>query len=426
MKTKTNFTILLLGFAVLLILGSCGNKNASTVTENNGNTLTIPNGKYKLAVYLPMTGNFMQYGIMLSNGIKLAVDHWNQENGGINGHPVEIEIFDDKNDQTECVNIAELITGNKDKYIAAIGTFSSGVAMAATPIYEREKLLMFNPCGSHPDFYKQGDYIFAIAMTSKFESLLYAKAYFELFNAKEFAMIAPQNDSFFITKSTYETYAKNNDANFYYELYVQGNTQDYTPIISKLFNGRNIDVLSISGDYITSASIVLQLDQLGLKKEGLTIITGGQSAVQEFLPIVQEAGNGNYIATSAPVFYPSVMASMKNPSATLTRFINDFTNNYNLMADAFGGQGYDTAKAVLNAVKKYNTTDSTILKDHVGELVGLEEPVSGAFLNYKSNKQMVKPLYVYKIVDGQFVEYDPPYISLTPEEENLATLLSGY
>jgi len=411
---------------LLVSLGSCKKDSGSGSTGTlSTETIDIPNGKYRLAAFLPMTGNFMQYGIMLSNGMKLAVDHWNEANGGINGHPVEIEIFDDKNEQTECVNIAELITSKKDRYIAAMGSFASGTAMAATPIYEREKLLMFSPTGSHPDFYKQGEYIFAIAMTSKYEQLLYAKVFFDLFKAKNFGVITPQSDSWTVVQKVYDAYAKRSNANFYWELFVQGNTQDYTPVISRLFNGHNIDVVFISADYITNASIMLQMDQLGLMKDGLIVVTGGQSAVQEFLPIVKNVGNGTYVGSSAPVYYPSIMESF-NPTPTLARFVKDFSEKYNLMADSFGGQGYDTVMAILNCVKKYKTTDSEILKQHVGELVGLEEPTSGAFLRYNAKKQMVKPLYIYHIENNLFRANDPFYVTLSPEEEALAGELAGY
>jgi branched-chain amino acid transport system substrate-binding protein len=420
----------LLAVGILLVsLGTCKKDNASAggtaAAVSGGKTVEIPNGKYKLAVYLPMTGNFMQYGQMLYNGMKLAVKHWNEEYGGINGHQIEIDLYDDKNDQTECVNIAELITSKKDQYIASLGTFASGTAMAATPIYEREQLLMFNPCGSHPDFYKQGEYIFAIAMTTKYESLLYAKAFYEQFGIKNLGMIAPQNDSFFITKKVWDTYAERNNANFYYELFVQGNTQDYTPVISRLFNNHNLDAVYLAADYITNASILLQMETLGLIKPGLMIASGGQSAVQEFLPVIGDIGNGTYVITSAPVFYPSVMASF-NPTPTLDRFVREFTADYNLMADSFGGQGYDTVMAVLNCVEKYKTTDSTILKDHVGELVGLEEPVSGDFLIYNEKKQMRKPLYIYRIEDNEFKANDPLFIILNDEEERLAGELAGF
>lgn len=396
------------------------------IQEEETDTLTIENGKTHLAAYLPLTGNMMQFGTSIQRGMELAVKHWNQDNGGINGQEVVIDFYDDKGDTTESVNVANLIVADKDKYIAAMGSFSSPCAMAAAPIFEENELLMFSPTGSHPDFCKLGNYIYAIAMTGKYEHMLYAKIATEELEGKNVGFIGAQSDTTDLGINLLEEKCKETGANLYKELFVAGTTKDFTPVISSLFNQGDIDVILISGDYSTVASIVLQMDSLGLKDNDLKILGTGQCAMEEFLDIVGNTGENIYVVTSAPVYFPSIIESM-NVTPTLERFINDYSADYNEMADAFAGQAYDTVMAVLNCVKEYQTTDSEILKEHVGELVGLDEPCSGDSLEYDMElRQMVKPMAMYQIVDGEFVIFKSGSTSLTEQERETATEIAGY
>lgn len=395
-------------------------------SEEVAATVTIEDGKTALAAYLPLTGNMMQFGTSIRRGMELAVKHWNEDNGGINGKEVTIDFFDDKGDTTESVNVANLIAADKDKYIAALGSFSSSCAMAAAPIFEESKLLMFSPTGSHPDFGKLGDYIFAIAMTGKYEHMLYAKIATEELEGKNVGFIGAQSDTTELGINMLKEKCEETGANLYTELFVAGTTKDFTPVISSLFNQGDIDVVLISGDYSTVASIVLQMDSLGLKDDDLKILGTGQCAMEEFLDIVGDTGENIYVVTSAPVYFPSIIETME-VTPTLERFINDYSTDYQEMADAFAGQAYDTVMAVLNCVKEYQTTDSEILKDHVGELVGLDEPCSGASLEYDMDlRQMIKPMAMYKIEDGEFVIFKSGNCSLTEDECRTATEIAGY
>lgn len=50
---------------------------------------------YKIAYMGPLTGNQMLYGQIHTAALQIRVDEINAE-GGINGVPIEVELFDDK------------------------------------------------------------------------------------------------------------------------------------------------------------------------------------------------------------------------------------------------------------------------------------------------------------------------------------------
>lgn len=387
--------------------------------------IAIENGKTAIAAYLPMTGNHMQYGEYISNGMKLAVKHWNERTGGINGTPVTLDIYDDRSDATECINIANQIVENKDKYIFASGSFASGVCMPAASVYEDAEMLMFCPCGSHQDFCNLGEYIFAIAMTAKYEQSLYFKFVFEELKAKNVGIIMAADAFYDLQVALADWYAERTGANVHIADFVAGSTKDFTPLISSVFDGNELDTVMIMSDYATTATIIQQIENLGLK-EGVNVVTTGQTVLPEFLEILGPVAEGVISLTSAPAYYDSFLNTMKMTD-TLRKFIDDYDAEHGERANAFAGQGYDTMMVVLNCVEKYQTTDSKVLREHVGELVGMEEPVGGPTLEYDADlNQMIKAMCVTEVIDGEFCAYGDGYFTLTEEERDIVTEFAGY
>ena len=61
------------------------------------------------------------------------------KNGGINGHPLELIVYDDESDATKCtLAVKKLI--NKDKVCAIIGPSISGLSLAILPLVEEAQI----------------------------------------------------------------------------------------------------------------------------------------------------------------------------------------------------------------------------------------------------------------------------------------------
>ena len=112
----------------LAMLAGCSGNTTSGSSSTGETTGTEKN---KLAFFLPMTGDQMQYGESLSRGAELALKQYNEKNGT----DYVIEIMDDKGDPKEAVNVANLIVSDPT-VIAGMGSFSSSCAMAAAPVFE--------------------------------------------------------------------------------------------------------------------------------------------------------------------------------------------------------------------------------------------------------------------------------------------------
>lgn len=120
----------------------------------------------------PMTGDMKQYGDTAMEAIKIALEDINAA-GGVLGRELVVDWYDDKNDTTEAINVANKII-DAGKYTAVIGHFSSGCSMAAAPLYNDAGLIMYSATTSHQDLTAIGDYIFRNLLTQATEAVAYA------------------------------------------------------------------------------------------------------------------------------------------------------------------------------------------------------------------------------------------------------------
>ncbi|MCL2008987.1 MAG: ABC transporter substrate-binding protein [Synergistaceae bacterium] len=112
----------------------------------------------KIAVYGPMTGEHAEQGRSFRVSAELQAEKWNKR-GGAGGFKVVVVAFDDRNDAEEAAKIAEQVAGDMD-VVGIIGSYTSGVSMAATPVFQKAGLVNISPSASHPNFTKAGKYIF--------------------------------------------------------------------------------------------------------------------------------------------------------------------------------------------------------------------------------------------------------------------------
>ena len=109
MSLKKLFAIVL---SAVLLCGAVGCLAEGTIDYN---------GRTKLAMFAPLTGDNLQYGVKIRDGAQLAVDQFNAEHGT----EFTLEVYDDKGDPNEAVNIANMIVSDKDEVVAALAGYGS-------------------------------------------------------------------------------------------------------------------------------------------------------------------------------------------------------------------------------------------------------------------------------------------------------------
>ncbi len=107
----------------------------------------------------PLTGPNAQYGAQWKRGFDLALDGINGA-GGVKGRPLAYVFEDSQSDPRQSVAVAQKFVADP-RIVIELGDFASPASMAASPIYQRAKLVQFGFTNSHPDFTKGGDHMWS-------------------------------------------------------------------------------------------------------------------------------------------------------------------------------------------------------------------------------------------------------------------------
>ncbi|GET43553.1 ABC transporter substrate-binding protein [Microseira wollei] len=115
------------------------------------------NNPLKIGVSVPIGGN-LNIAKEILRGVAQAQDEANN-NGGINGMPLQVEIANDDNDPSIVKKIAEKWV--KDTTILAlVGHNTSDASLAGAPIYQQGNLVMISPTSNAKKLSGIGSYIF--------------------------------------------------------------------------------------------------------------------------------------------------------------------------------------------------------------------------------------------------------------------------
>jgi len=86
----------------------------------------------KVGHYGSLTGSEATFGLSTSNGLKLAINEFNNA-GGLNGRKVDLVEYDTKGDAREAgAVVTRLVT--RDHVVAVLGEVASSLSLAGAPI----------------------------------------------------------------------------------------------------------------------------------------------------------------------------------------------------------------------------------------------------------------------------------------------------
>ena len=346
--------------------GSSSTGETGTASESSTAGETTGTEKNKLAFFLPMTGDQMQYGESLSRGAELALKQYNEKNG-------------------------------TDYVIEIMGSFSSSCAMAAAPVFEEADLLLFSPNASHTDFPAMGENMFSAVMSQKYEGAEFADALIEMFGAQNVAILYQNTDHGVIATDVFtKQYEAGGGKVIMSETFIPGQTKDFSPVLSRI-KEQDPDLFYVNASYNDCAQIFMQAKALNMDCQ---LVGPGMLLTEEFLDVVGNKIDGTIVMSSVPAFLPSVLESGELDAAS-KNFVDSYTAEYNEVPDGFAASAFDAVNIVLDAVAKVGT-DTPALREELKTLRDYPG-VSGYNMSFNEQKEMVKGIYLFEIQDGQFV-----------------------
>lgn len=371
---KRSIAWILLLVMVLGLVG-CGSTTTTTTTTNTSTAPAEPEKTeaaeeavdYKIAAYLPFTGNYKSYADYIKAGLDLGVEVL-EKNGGLNGKggKITIDYYDDANSPEEAIALAEKIVEN-DEYLLSVGSFSSGVTLPCASVYNEAEMVQFAPTCSHRDFLSMTDWGFSLSMSTDMSNAYLATWSVKSLGAQNIAIIYENSEVGSVAKEAYRKVAEQLGATIVAEEgYVAGTTNDFSSIITK-FKQHDIDLVYLTGSDEELIYTVKAAQQLDFNPEYWMCPTkcATQNTIDslgaDFLERKVYAYQGKIGDESNPVYVQYRDAYFeKYPNENATSQWVDYGYNAMLMiiwAIENGGTDRESVRDVLATVRNFQCVD---------------------------------------------------------------------
>ena len=126
----------------------------------------------KIGVFEPLTGENGGGGLHEAMGIRYANMVYPTVNIGGEEYKVELVEVDNKSDKTEAVSAAQKLVS--EKVSAVIGSYGSGVSIAAGPTFESAKIPAIGATCTNPQVTLGNEYYFRVCFLDPFQGTIMA------------------------------------------------------------------------------------------------------------------------------------------------------------------------------------------------------------------------------------------------------------
>lgn len=377
MKNLRKLLSLSLACALSLTACSSGNKESSK-TSDSGESL-------KIAVAAPLTGDNSEYGIGFANAAGLQVEEWNKSEDL--KKTIDIVKFDDKNSPEEGVSVANKIVSEKDIPVV-IGHFSSGVSMAAAPLYQENKIIEISPSASHPDYSSIGNFIFRNNTVIFNEAKSSVDIAVNDLGKKKIGIVSIKTDWGVSTSAIVKEIVEKDfpDAKVVAHEEVIEGSDDYRPAIAKL-NEAGAEVVISVGMYNLLAPLAKQYKEINPE---ISLVGFSNSYSMELLNL----GGKSVEGVAFPVIF---FAQSEDPK--IVDFVKAYKDKFGSEPSALTAQAYDSVGIFLTAVKNVGLEDKDKLRDEINNLE--YDGVTG-LTKFDENGDVEKKFTKIIIKDGKF------------------------
>jgi branched-chain amino acid transport system substrate-binding protein len=332
----------------------------------------------------PLTGQYAQYGAEWKRGFDLAIEAVNTA-GGIGGRPVRYQFEDSQSDPRQAVAIAQKFV-NDPRVVVEIGDFSSAASMAASPIYQRGKLVQFGFTNSHPDFTKGGDYMWSNAPNQSDDMPILAAYAVKSLGLKKLGVLFINGDW---GRSSKDLLVKAVDALGGQIVAAEGYLADEKDYRSTLVRVRDAapDGLVLISYYPDGALIARQIRSTGLTQP---VVATSSVYSPKFLELGGDAVEGVYTMTN---FFPD------SPKPVVRDFVARYQAAYHTEPGSYPARGYDAMVLLLDVMKQFGATRQGI-HDGLGRIKDVPSVVYGTVQFDPATRRVKFPSNIELVVKG--------------------------
>ncbi len=315
------------------------------------------NEPYFIGAVVSESGPGSSLGRPEADSIQMAVDEINK-GGGVNGHPLQVQVIDDESNPTTAVNaVAQLL----DKHpIAIIGSSLTQTSLAMIPKVQGASIPLISLASSAQVIEPVADHkwIFKMPITDTHVALL-IQGYLKKHNQTKLGFVF-RDDDYGKTGLLHFKQAAGSAFDVVSEDAIAASASDATTQLTHV-KGANPQAV-IVWTTLPSANVVIK----GYRELSLPypIYYSDGAATGIFVTQAGAALNGAYIA-STKINVADLLPNGDPQKKVLQHYIGDFLKNYpkDGAVSIFGGFGYDSVYVIKEALQRAKSAEGAKLRD---------------------------------------------------------------
>ncbi|WP_327314346.1 branched-chain amino acid ABC transporter substrate-binding protein [Streptomyces sp. NBC_01235] len=334
-----------------LTLTACGSRDSDDKgSDSGGTTVTI-------GVDAPLTGDLSAMGLGIKNSADLAVKNANKQKY-VDGVTFKIEAKDDQAQPSAGQQNAAALVADKT-VLGVVGPLNSSVAESMQKVFDDAKLVEISPANTGPSLTQGADWqtkkvrgyksYFRTATTDAIQGPFAAQYVFNDAKKKKVFVIDDKKTYGAGLAGTFTDEFKKLGGTVVGTQHINPDTKDFSAVATEVKNS-GADVVYYGGEYPQAGPLSKQIKAAGAK---IPLVGGDGINSADYIPLAGASATGD-LSTSvgAPV---EELASAK-------QFVADYkAADYKDAYSAYGGYSYDSAWAIIEAVKK-------VVEDNDGKL----------------------------------------------------------
>ncbi|MDD5163156.1 MAG: ABC transporter substrate-binding protein [Candidatus ainarchaeum sp.] len=374
MKNKIFLEVVIFAIAATILLAGCTNPN-----QPKSEPIMI-------GAPLSLTGATASFGERVRNSMEIAIKEINSEQATFELIPV----YEDTQSETaKAVDSAKKLI-EIDKVNILFGVVRSNEVMAIAPLTEEKKIILFTPMAGSDAISSAGDFVFRNRETAS----LHGKQMAEFLFQKGFRNIAivraESENSISYAKFFSKRFEELGGKIVFNSAYNEKET-DFRTIISQIMEKNPESIyLSPAADK-DGGFFVKQLGEMGFSGQIASSIS------IEGPGFIKNAGEA---AENTLITYPTL--DKTNPKAE--EFSKKYFSQYGSEPDFVAANSYDGIRILFNAIIFCNSDEPACIRDYlysVKDYNGI-----GGNTTFDSNGDVIKPLTIEIMHNGEFVKYE--------------------
>ena len=346
----------------------------------------------KVGVFEPLTGANAAGGQEELDGIRLAQGLYPTVKSGGKTYKVALAIADNKSDKVEAANAGQSLV-DRDKVNVILGSWGSGLSMAAGPIFMAAKVPAIGLSCTNPLVTKGNPFYFRVCFIDPFQGTVMATYAHKNLNAKKAVLIREVSNDYSVglCKFFTDSFVKlTGDKNaIVATLNYNTGDQDFSAQLTQI-KSLKADVIFAPGNYTESALIIKQARELGIK----TPFLGGDTwEIAEFINVGKASVEGAVLST----FFDNDAPLTPNSKA----FVAAYQKKYGKTPSGTAVLGFDGYLLAMAAIKRAGSIDPGKIRDAIAATSKF--PGASGYVTFTAgSNDPVKSAVIKEVKGGKF------------------------